>query len=216
MSHLKKSLEELTSNLANEYPEIEFTVTRNQTELLDYSIDNLKSNILVGAILAVLVIFLFMSDLRSPVLVMITIPLSLVASLLLLYMLGISINIISLSGLILGLGMMVDNSIIVIDNITQYWQRGAALKEAVVEATREVVGPMLSSVLTTCSVFVPLIFLSGISGALFYDQAMAVTMSLFTSLFVAVLVIPVYYWLLYRKQEKGMRPNIVRSCQARR
>lgn len=211
MSHLKKSLEELTSNLANEYPEIEFTVTRNQTELLDYSIDNLKSNILVGAILAVLVIFLFMSDLRSPLLVMITIPLSLVASLLLLYMLGISINIISLSGLILGLGMMVDNSIIVIDNITQYWQRGAALKEAVVEATREVVGPMLSSVLTTCSVFVPLIFLSGISGALFYDQAMAVTMALFTSLFVAVLVIPVYYWLLYRKQEKFVSMGLFRD-----
>ena len=192
MAALKSSLEELTENFAKEYPHIEFTVTRNQTELLDYSIDNLKSNILVGAILAVLVIFLFMRDYRSPLLVMITIPLSLVVSLLLLYLLGISINIISLSGLILGLGMMVDNSIIVIDNITQYWQRGSSLKEAVVEATKEVVGPMLSSVLTTCSVFVPLIFLSGISGALFYDQAMAVTMALFTSLFVALLVIPLY------------------------
>lgn len=202
MAALKSSLEELTENFAKEYPHIEFTVTRNQTELLDYSIDNLKSNILVGAILAVLVIFLFMRDYRSPLLVMITIPLSLVVSLLLLYLLGISINIISLSGLILGLGMMVDNSIIVIDNITQYWQRGSTLKEAVVEATREVVAPMLSSVLTTCSVFVPLIFLSGISGALFYDQAMAVTMALFTSLFVAVLVIPVYYMRLYKGQER--------------
>lgn len=202
MAALKSSLEELTENFAKEYPHIEFTVTRNQTELLDYSIDNLKSNILVGAILAVLVIFLFMRDYRSPLLVMITIPLSLVVSLLLLYLLGISINIISLSGLILGLGMMVDNSIIVIDNITQYWQRGSSLKEAVVEATREVVAPMLSSVLTTCSVFVPLIFLSGISGALFYDQAMAVTMALFTSLFVAVLVIPVYYMRLYKVQER--------------
>ena len=144
MAHLKKSLEELAGSLEKEYPDIEFAVTRNQTELLDYSIDNLKSNILVGAILAVLVIFLFMSDLRSPLLVMITIPLSLVVSLLLLYLLGISINIISLSGLMLGLGMMVDNSIIVIDNITQYWQGGAPLKEAVVEATKEVVRPMLS------------------------------------------------------------------------
>ena len=211
MAALKGSLEMLTKNFNDEYPGIEFSVTRNQTELLDYSIDNLKSNILVGAILAVLVIFLFMSDLRSPLLVMITIPLSLVASLLLLYMLGISINIISLSGLILGLGMMVDNSIIVIDNITQYWQRGAALKEAVVEATKEVIAPMLSSVLTTCSVFVPLIFLSGISGALFYDQAMAVTMALFTSLVVAVLVIPVYYYLLYRKQERFVSMGLLRD-----
>lgn len=211
MAHLKKSLEILAHNLKDEYPQIEFAVTRNQTELLDYSIDNLKSNILVGAILAVLVIFLFMSDMRSPLLVVITIPLSLVASLLLLYILGISINIISLSGLILGLGMMVDNSIIVIDNITQYWQRGAALKEAVVEATKEVVGPMLSSVLTTCSVFVPLIFLSGISGALFYDQAMAVTVALFTSLVVAVLVIPVYYWQLYRKQDRFVSLGMFRD-----
>ncbi len=202
MADLKESLEKLTENFKKEYPHIEFTVTRNQTELLDYSIDNLKDNILVGAILAVMVIFLFMRDYRSPLLVMITIPLSLVVSLLLLYLLGISINIISLSGLILGLGMMVDNSIIVIDNITQYWQRGSTLREAVVEATKEVVGPMLSSVLTTCSVFVPLIFLSGISGALFYDQAMAVTMALFTSLFVAVLVIPVYYLRLYKGQER--------------
>lgn len=211
MADLKESLEELTENFKREYPHIEFTVTRNQTELLDYSIDNLKSNILVGAILVVLVIFLFMRDYRSPLLVMITIPLSLVVSLLLLYLLGISINIISLSGLILGLGMMVDNSIIVIDNITQYWQRGSTLKEAVVEATKEVIAPMLSSVLTTCSVFVPLIFLSGISGALFYDQAMAVTMALFTSLFVAVLVIPVYYLLLYRKQERFAQSGVGRE-----
>ena len=198
MAALKASLEELMCNFGKEYPNIEFKVTRNQTELLDYSIDNLKSNILVGALLAVLVIFLFMRDYRSPLLVMVTIPLSLVVSLLLLYLLGISINIISLSGLILGLGMMVDNSIIVIDNITQMWQRGSTLKDSVVAATGEVFTPMLSSVLTTCSVFVPLVFLSGISGALFYDQAMAVTVALFTSLFVAVLVIPVYYLLLYR------------------
>ncbi len=197
MSDLKEALDKLMATFKVEYPDVEFNVTRNQTELLDYSIDNLKSNIIVGAILAILVIFLFLKDFRSPLLISITIPLSLVVSLLALYLVGVSINIISLSGLILGLGMMVDNSIIVIDNITQHWERGASLKEAIVRGTNEVFAPMLSSVLTTCSVFLPLIFLSGIAGALFYDQAMAVTVALFSSLFVAILVIPVYYKLLY-------------------
>lgn len=197
MSDLKKNLEKLMVNFKKEYPDVTFTVSRNQTELLDYSISNLKNNIILGAILAVLVIFFFLKDFRSPLLVVITIPLSLIVSLLSLYLLGITINIISLSGLILGIGMMVDNSIIVIDNITQHWKRDETLHEAVVKGTNEVIAPMLSSVLTTCAVFIPLIFLSGIAGSLFYDQAMGVTVGLLSSFFVAVLVIPVYYKLLY-------------------
>lgn len=201
MSDLKTNLEKLMADLSREYPNITFTVSRNQTELLDYSISNLRSNIIIGAILAVLVIFFFLKDFSSPLLVIITIPLSLVISLLFLYLLGVTINIISLSGLILGIGMMVDNSIIVIDNITQHWERGSTLPKAVVNGTNEVIAPMLSSVLTTCSVFVPLIFLSGIAGALFYDQAMGVTVGLLTSFMVAVLVIPVYYKLLYANRD---------------
>lgn len=200
MSALRRSLSRQMQQLEADYPELDLTVTRNQTELLDYSMDNLRTNILLGALLAVLVLLLFMREWRAPLLVALTIPLSLVSSLLILYLLGVGINIISLSGLILGIGMMVDNSIIVIDNITQWRQRGVPLKEAAVSATREVVGPMLSSVLTTCSVFVPLIFLSGVAGALFYDQAMAVVVTLLTSLLAAVFVLPVYYVLLYRNR----------------
>ncbi len=200
MSNLKNSLNELLESFKKEYPDIEFKVTRDQTQLLDYSIENLRSNLIVGAILACLVIFLFLTDFRSPLLVTITIPLSLIVSLLFFFLIGISINIISLSGLILGIGMMVDNSIIVIDNTTQLRERGYGLKEAVVKGVGEVFAPMLSSVLTTCAVFIPLIFLSGIAGALFYDQAMAVTIGLVSSLLVAVLVIPVYYYLFYRNR----------------
>ena len=202
MSVLKKELSKLMDSFEKEYPDISFTVTRNQTELLDYSIDNLKSNMLVGSILAVLVLLLFMKDFRSPILIAITIPFSLALSMLMLYLLDISLNVISLSGLLLGTGMMMDNSIIVVDNITQFWERGIPLKKAAVKAIKEVFGPMLSSVLTTCSVFVPLIFLSDIAGALFYDQAMAVTMTLLTSLLVSILVIPVYFCLLYGQQKK--------------
>lgn len=215
MADLQVEIDRLMESFHTDYPDIDFTITRNQTELLDYSIDNLKSNIIVGAILAIIIIFLFMRDLRSPVLICITIPLSLIVSLLMLYVLGISINIISLSGLILGMGMMVDNSIIVIDNITQRRERGDSFKYAIAKGTSEVFAPMLSSVLTTCAVFVPLIFLSGIAGALFYDQAMAVTTALFSSLFVAVLVIPVYYRLLYRKEENLSGAALVKSHKER-
>jgi multidrug efflux pump subunit AcrB len=141
-----------------------------------------------------------MQDFRSPLLVVITIPTALILSFLFFYVLKISINIISLSGLVLGLGMMVDNSIITIDNITQRWIKGEPLQDACVYGTQEVFTPMLSSVLTTCAIFIPLIFMSGIAGALFYDEAMAVTITLLSALIVSVLIIPVFYYRFYRKQ----------------
>ena len=201
MEDLQKSIEGLVEDLRKEYPDISFDLTRDQTRLLTYSIDNLGQNLYVGAVLACLVLFLFMKDWRLPLLIIITIPLTLIVTLLSFHLLGISLNIISLSGLILGVGMIVDNSIIVIDNVMQRWRQGMPLADALVKGTNEVFTPMLSSVLTTCSVFVPLIFLSGIAGALFYDQAMGVTIALFASFFVAVLVIPVYFMVLYRKRK---------------
>ena len=201
MEDLQKSIGGLVEDLRKEYPDISFDLTRDQTRLLTYSIDNLGQNLYVGAVLACLVLFLFMKDWRLPLLIIITIPLTLIVTLLSFHLLGISLNIISLSGLILGVGMIMDNSIIVIDNVMQRWRQGMPLADALVKGTNEVFTPMLSSVLTTCSVFVPLIFLSGIAGALFYDQAMGVTIALFASLFVAVLVIPVYFMVLYRKRK---------------
>lgn len=202
MDDLKEGLDELMAHFAADYPEIIFTVTRDQTELLDYSISNLENNIIIGAILACIVIFMFMQDWKSPLLVSFTIPAALILSLLVFYCVGLTINIISLSGLVLGIGMMVDNSIIVIDNITAQWQRGETLRRAVVNGTQEVLAPMLSSILTTCAVFIPLIFISGIAGAMFYDQAMAVTITLFSAYIVTITVIPVYYHWLYRRQER--------------
>ncbi len=205
MADLKEAMEELSADFARDYPDLEFTLTRDQTELLDYSIGNLIRNIWIGALLACVVIFLFMQSMRTSALIVITIPTALVVSLLGFYVLGISINIISLAGLIMGVGMMVDNSIIVIDNITYHWQRGRPLADAAVVGTREVFAPMLSSVMTTCAVFIPLVFLSGIAGALFFDQAMAVALTLFSSLAVSVLVIPVFYYLFYRRDASFTR-----------
>ena len=242
MSELKQKLNVLVAHFEKDYPDINFSITRNQTQLLDYSIANLGQSLVWGAILAFLIMFLFLKDFKAPLLIGITIPASLVISMLFFYVLGISINIISLSGIILGVGMMVDNSIIVIDNITQHRERlksfrfqvsgsrfqvpgfspessgqvsGSGFKEtnqttetslldsACVNGTNEVFRPMLSSVLTTCAVFIPLIFISGITGALFYDQAMAITIGLLVSLAVSVTLLPVYYRMAYRKDQSG-------------
>lgn len=205
MEELKQSMDELLDDMRKEYPDINFQLTRDQTRLLQYTIENLKGNLYMGALMACLVLMLFMKKWRLSLLVVLSIPLSLIITILCFYLLGISMNVISLSGLILGVGMMVDNAIIVVDNITAQTPKTPTKEElegVVVRSTREVFTPMLSSVLTTCSVFLPLIFLSGTAGALFYDQAMGITTALFASLLVATVVIPVYYMVLQKKGEK--------------
>lgn len=198
MSELKKRIDSQLEYFSEDYPQLEFRVTRDQTQLLDYSIRNLLWNIIVAILLDCLVIFFFMKDLRSPLLVSFTIPVSLIISFFVFYAAGLSINIISLSGLLLGVGMMVDNAIVVVDNITAIWQGGERLEDAVVRGTREVSGAMLSSVLTTCVVFIPLVFINGMAGKLFRDQAIAVTTVLLVSYLVTVTALPVYYRALYR------------------
>ena len=205
MSALKEKTAELLEQLREDYPRINFAIERNQTDLLDYSIGNLKYGLLVGGLLAFVIMFLFLKDIKSPILIGISVPVSVVISLLFFYLLGISINIISLSGLILGVGMMIDNAIIVIDNIVQYRDKGDSVFRACIKGTNEVIRPLISSVLTTCAVFVPLIFLSGISGALFYDQAMAVAIGLGVSLLVSFTLVPVYFKLFYRDKQKSKK-----------
>ena len=206
MAALRNGIAEQLEAFGQDYPQMRFTLTRDQTALLDYSIRNLLLNIILAILLDIVVIFFFMKDLRSPLLVALTIPVSLVVSFFVFYAIGLSINIISLSGLLLGVGMMVDNTIVLTDNITARWQRGEVLRSAVVEGTKEVRGAMLSSVLTTCAVFIPLIFLNGLAGQLFYDQAIAVTTVLLVSYAVTVVVLPVYYWAIYKKLP-AFRPN---------
>jgi len=200
MQDLKKSLDKLINIFKNDYPDINFSITRNQTTLLTFSINNLKQSLIAGAFLAFIIMFFFLKDFRSPLLIGITVPASLIISLLFFYVFKISINIISLSGLALGIGMIVDNSIVVIDNITQYKERNLSLVDSCIIGTNEVISPLISSVLTTCAVFVPLIYIKGIAGELFYDQAIAISIGLFVSLLLSILIIPVYYNKIFAKK----------------
>lgn len=214
MADLKSSLEQMMETYRQEYPHLEFELEKDQTRILTYSISNLGQSLLFGALLAMLVMFLFLKDLRSPLLIAFSIPVSLVICLLFFYLFGISINIISLSGLILAVGMMIDNSIIVIDNINQYLDKGETIHKACIHGTNEVIRPLISSGLTTCAVFVPLIFLSGISGALFYDQAIAIAVGLAASFIVSITLIPTLFRLFYHRKTKTSSNRFLRKINA--
>jgi len=199
---LKEKISQLISTFQEDYPNLSFHIHQDQSKLLKLSIDNLKTSLILGSFLAIIIMFLFLKDFKSPLIIGLSIPLSLIVSFFLMYIFGISINIISLSGLILGVGMMIDNAIIIIDNITQKLEEGKALFQACAEGTTEMISPLISSVLTTSIIFIPLVFLSGITGALFYDQAMAVSIGLFSSLLVSIFFIPVLYLLLIKNQNE--------------
>ena len=198
MDDMKEAIGGTMDYFQSVYPDIEFSVSRNQTELLDYTISNLQQNLSLGFLFICIVAVLFLGDVKSPFIIGLSMVVSIVICFLFFYLFKMSLNIISLSGLILALGMMIDSSIIVTENISQYRERGYSLRRACIAGTSEVITPMLSSSLTTIAVFVPLIFMSGIAGAIFYDQAFSVTVGLMVSYFTGIMLLPVLYMLVYR------------------
>ena len=202
MDKMKNALVKTMNNFEKMYPDIEFSISRNQTELLDYTISNLQQNLSLGFLFICVVAILFLGDVKSPLVIGISMVVSIITSFTLFYLCNMSLNIISLAGLILALGMMIDSSIIVTENISQYRERGYSLRRACIAGTSEVVTPMLSSSLTTIAVFAPLIFMSGIAGAIFFDQAFSVTVGLMVSYFTGIMLLPVLYMLVY---STGMR-----------
>lgn len=200
MNEMMPFIYESLEYFKNDYPQVDFELTQDQSTLLNAGISNLQTSLLFGGLFAFGVLFLFMGNYRTPVIIGISLPSSLIISFLVFYFFDISINVISLSGLALGLGMLIDNSIIVLDNITRKRKEGLAIFEACVEGVNEVMSALISSVLTTLAVFIPLIFLSGISGALFYDQAVSVAAILFVSLLVAFILLPMLYHFFFRNK----------------
>ena len=203
MDALKEELYASIRYFEQQYPQIEFNISRNQTELLDYTISNLQENLILGFLLIFVVVFLFMRNMRSPLIIGISMISAVIITFIFFAVCKVSLNIISLSGLIMAVGMMIDNSIIVTENITQYREQGHTLVDACVKGTHEMITPMLSSTLTTIAVFIPLIFISGIAGALFFDEAFSVSAGLMVSYMVSILLLPVIYYLIerFRPQE---------------
>ncbi len=207
MANMQTALNEVIVFLKDSYPDIEFNISQNQTELLDYTISNLQQNLILAFIFVCLVSVFFMRDIKSPAIIGLSIFVSLVISLMFFYLFGVSLNIVSLTGLILALGMMIDSSIIVTDNIGQYRRKGLSINEACIKGTNEVIAPMLSSSFTNIVVFVPLVFLSGIAGAIFFDQAFSVAVGVLVSYITGIMLLPVLYKIVFSKRKPRHRQD---------
>ncbi|MBQ6076711.1 MAG: efflux RND transporter permease subunit [Clostridia bacterium] len=176
--------------LEGQYDGLTFTALMSQGEYIHMAISSVVENLLIGAALAILILFLFLRDLRPTLIVGISIPVSVLFALVLMYFSGVTMNIISMSGLAIGIGMLVDNSIVVIENIYRLRSEGVAVKTAAVQGVKEVAGAITASTLTTICVFVPILFVQGLTRQIFMDMVLTVTYSLLASLIIAMTVIP--------------------------
>ncbi len=165
----------------------------DQSEFISDSISNVLVSMLIGGLLAVLIIFLFLKKARTSLIIAVTMPLSVLAALICLYLMGITLNMVSLGGLAVGIGMLVDNSIVVIESISKHRDKGKCAFDAAVDGTTEVGGALFGSTVTTVCVFIPIIFSGGLTGEIFTDLSWAVIFSLTFSLIIAVSVIPALY-----------------------
>lgn len=202
---ISRRVRQVLAQLRKEHPGLEIAVAYDQAEFIANAISNVKQAIIAGGLLAFSVLFFFLHDLRQPLTVGLSMPLSILAALVIFYFAGVNLNLMSLGGLALGIGMLVDNSIIVLENIFRHRELGQNTKEAAIVGARQVAMPVLASTLTTVAVFLPIVYVHGVAGRLFRDQALAVTFSLLASLVVSLTLVPM---LISRLAEgKGRVPG---------
>lgn len=173
-----------------ELDDVEITILLDQGEYIDMATGNVVDNLLIGGILAVIVLFLFLRSFRATFIVGVAIPISLLFAIILIYLSDITLNIISLGGLALGIGMLVDNSIVVMENIFRMKQKGLSNKEAAIKGTAQVASAITASTLTTISVFIPIMFIEGFIQEIFMQMALTITFSLIASLLIALTLVP--------------------------
>ena len=194
-----KSLEKEDSNL-------HLSVLMNQGVYIDMIVNSVMQNMIWGALLAILVLLLFLKDIKPTIVIACSIPLSVVAAVVFMYFTGITLNIISMSGLMLGIGMLVDNSIVVIENIYRLRGEGYSIKKAAVEGSKQVTGAIIASTLTTVSVYAPIIFTEGITRQLFVDLALTIAYTLVASLVVALTFVPAMSSVTLRRTKEIRHP----------
>ncbi|WP_448547781.1 efflux RND transporter permease subunit [Thalassotalea fusca] len=188
------------TQLAKTLPEtLSFDVIYDQSEFIVSAVDEVKSAAIVGGILAMIVLYLFLGNFFNTIIISLAIPVSVIATFNLMFANDISLNIMSLGGIALAVGLLVDNAIVVLENIARYREQGKSIVDAAIKGTQEVSGAVFASTLTTLAVFFPLAFVIGFAGQLFSDQAMTVTFALLASLVVALTLIP----MLASRQPNG-------------
>ncbi len=191
-------------DLEEENEGLHVSILMNQGVYIDLVVDSVVQNLLIGGLLSIVILFLFLWDLRPTIIVACSIPLSVVTAIVLMYFSGVTLNIISLSGLALGVGMLVDNSVVVIENVFRLRNdEGYGIKEAAVNGARQVAGAILASTLTTICVFAPIIFTEGITRQLFTDLGLTLAYSLLASLIVSLTLVPAMSQGMLKKTRKS-------------
>ena len=194
--------------LEAEYEGLSFVPLMDQGDYIYLIINSILSSLGWGALFAVLILYLFLRDLRPTVITLCSIPISVIFAVVLMYFSGVTINMISLSGLAVAVGMLVDNSVVVIENIYRLRAKGATVIQAAVSGARQVLGAITASTLTTVCVFLPIVFVEGITKQLFTDLALTMTYSLLASLIVALTLVPAMASGMLRK-EKPQKPGLL-------
>ena len=198
------TISERFRELESQYPGLRFVALMDQGDYIHMAMAAVVQSLLLGGALAILILFLFLRDIRPTFAVGISIPVSVLFALALMYFSGVTMNVISMAGLAIGIGMLVDNSIVVIENIYRLRSEGVAPREAAIQGAREVMGAITASTLTTVCVFVPVLFVHGMTRQVFMDMILTITYSLVASLIVALTVIPAMAQGLLRRQVKPM------------
>ena len=195
--------------IARELGDIEFEIVYDESAFVEASIASVGSNAVAGGLLAALVLYAFLRSIRSTIVVALAIPISIVFTFVLIYFTGMTLNMLSLGGLALGVGMLVDNAIVVLENIFRHRHLGSDAVTAAVEGTGEVGAAVFASTLTTVAVFVPVIFIQGLAAQIFTDLSLTVSFSLFSSLAVAFTLVPL---LASRLLGANVSPRIVAAA----
>ena len=202
-----KSLQKEITELEKALPGYEFIRVQDQGSYIHNAIGEVKNTMLLGILLAVFVIYIFLRRIGTTLVISVAIPVSIIATFNLMYFNHLTLNIMTLGGLALGAGMLVDNAIVVLENITRNREEGMPLKEAVIKGTGEVGGAITASTVTTIVVFLPIVYLHGASGEMFKDQAWTVAFALISSLVVAMLVIPMLVSTLFPDKKVKVNKN---------
>jgi HAE1 family hydrophobic/amphiphilic exporter-1 len=202
-----KSLDEAFVNLGKALPGYEFIKIQDQGNYINNAIGEVQNTLILGILLAILILYVFLRRLGTTLVISLAIPISIIATFNLMYFNGLTLNIMTLGGLALGAGMLVDNAIVVLENITRLREEGMTMKDAVITGTGQVGGAITASTVTTIVVFLPIVYLHGASSEMFKDQAWTVAFALISSLFVAMIVIPMLVSVLFpdRKQKSRVK-----------
>ncbi|WP_370776462.1 efflux RND transporter permease subunit [Holdemania massiliensis] len=201
-----KALHKTFEQLSGQYQGLHFSTLMDQGVYIDMIVNSVLENFFYGAILAVIVLILFLRDLKPTIIIALSIPISLMFAMVLMYFSGVTLNIISLSGLALGVGMLVDNSVVVIENIYRMRNEGVGLIEAAIEGAKQVAGAIIASTLTTVCVFLPIVFATGLARQLFVDMGLTIAYSLLASLIVALTLVPMLASKMLKKQNEKKQP----------